>query len=102
MIEHSGLRYRFVSAEEVRRGDLGNGSYRVLMLPHTIALSPIEAKKIQDFVDKGGTVVADGEPGIFDEHGRRMAKPALAHIFCGLRNTGGARERTSDLHSPPR
>ena len=47
----SRLQYRFVSVEEVRRGDLGNGSYRILMLPHTIALSPIEAKKIKDFVE---------------------------------------------------
>ena len=83
LIEHSGLQYRFVSAEEVRRGDLVNGSYRILMLPHTIALSPSEATKIQDFVEQGGTVVADGEPGIFDEHGRRMAKPALSEIFSG-------------------
>jgi len=67
----------------VRRGDLVNGSYRILMLPHTIALSPSEATKIQDFVEQGGTVVADGEPGIFDEHGRRMAKPALSEIFSG-------------------
>jgi hypothetical protein len=42
----------------------------MLIPPHTIALSPIEAKKIQDFVEQGGTVVAHGEPGIFDEHGR--------------------------------
>ena len=79
----SRLQYRFVSVEEVRRGDLGNGSYRILMLPHTIALSPIEAKKIKDFVEQGGVVVADGQPGIFDEHGRRLAEPALSEIFAG-------------------
>ena len=79
----SRLQYRFVSVEEVRRGGLGNGSYRILMLPHTIALSPIEAKKIKDFVERGGIVVADGQPGIFDEHGRRLAEPALSEIFAG-------------------
>jgi hypothetical protein len=82
-IEHSGLRLRFVSTEEVERGDLGNGNYRILMLPHSIALSSIEAKEISGFVERGGIVVADGEPGSFDEHGRRMAKPALSEVLAG-------------------
>jgi hypothetical protein len=81
-IEHSGLQYRFVSPDELKRGDLGNGSYRILMLPDTIALSATEAKEIRDFVEHGGIVVADGEPGIFNEHGRRMIKPALSEIFA--------------------
>jgi hypothetical protein len=80
-IEHSGLQYRFISAEEVRRGKLRSGDYRILMLPHTIALSPIEAKEISDFVEHGGVVVADGEPGIFDEHGRRAPEPLLSGVF---------------------
>jgi len=79
-IEHSGLQVRFVSTEEVRRGGLGN--YRLLMLPHSIALSSIEAKEISSFVEHGGIVVADGEPGIFDEHGRRRAKPALSEVLA--------------------
>jgi len=83
LIEHSGLQHRFISPQGLRRGELRSGNYRILMLPHTIALSSIEAKEISDFVEHGGIVVADGEPGIFDEHGRRMAKPALAEVFAG-------------------
>jgi hypothetical protein len=82
-IEHAGFQYRYVSPEEVRRGKLRSGDYRILMLPHTIALSPNEAKEIGDFVEHGGTVIADGEPGIFDEHGRRAAKPLLSGVFAG-------------------
>ena len=82
-IEHRGLQLRFVSTEEVRRGDLGNGDYRILMLPHSIALSSVEAKEISSFVEHGGIIIADGEPGIFDEHGRRIAKPALSEILAG-------------------
>ena len=83
LIEHRGLQPRFVSTEELRRGELANGDYRILMLPHTIALSSIEAREIRAFVAHGGIVVADCEPGIFDEHGRRMVKPALADVFAG-------------------
>jgi len=83
LIEHRGLQHRFVSTEELSRGELGNGDYRILMLPHTIALSLIEAREIRAFVERGGIAVAEGEPGIFDEHGRGMLKPALSNVFAG-------------------
>jgi hypothetical protein len=83
MIEHSGLQHRFISTQEVQRGELRSGNYRILFLPRTIALSPIEAKEISDFVANGGVVVADGQPGIFDEHGRRAAEPLLSAVFPG-------------------
>jgi hypothetical protein len=81
--EHMGLQHRFVSSEEVRGGELHNGDYRVLILPHTIAMAPSEAEEIREFIEHGGVVVADGEPGIFDEHGRRAANPLLSEIFVG-------------------
>jgi hypothetical protein len=46
-------------------------------------LSPIEAKEISDFVANGGVIVADGQPGIFDEHGRRPAEPLLSAVLPG-------------------
>ena len=83
LLEHRGLQPRFVSSEAVGRGALRNGDYRILMLPDTIAMSSAEAKEISDFVEKGGIVVADREPGIFDEHGRRLAKSLLSEVFAG-------------------
>jgi len=80
-IKHIGLQHRFVSSEQVEEGKLGLAGYRVLILPRTIALSAPAAQAIRDFVRTGGAVVADGEPGIFDEHGRRLTNPALAEIF---------------------
>jgi hypothetical protein len=81
-LEHMGLQHRFVSSEQVRRGDL-RGDYRVLILPHAIALGASEAAEIRGFVQRGGVVIADSEPGQFDEHGRRLTKPALSDIFAG-------------------
>ena len=81
MVEHMGLEPRFVSADEVANGRLRGDSYRILMLPNSVALSPTEAGEIRDFFARGGVVLADGEPGQFDEHGRRARKPLLSDIF---------------------
>ena len=84
-----GLQHRFVSSEQVRRGEL-RGDYRVLILPHAIALGASEAAEIRGFVERGGVVIADSEPGQFDEHGRRLTKPALSDIFAGPANRSAA------------
>ena len=83
LVEHRGLQHRFLSSADVGRGDLRGGDYRILMLPHTIALSAAEAKEIRDFVERGGIAIAEGEPGLFDEHGRRLARPLLSEVFPG-------------------
>jgi hypothetical protein len=82
-LRHMGLQYRFVSAEQIAQGELRNGRYRILVLPHTIALAPNEARQISDFVAEGGVAIADSEPGLFDEHGRKVARPLLAALFDG-------------------
>jgi hypothetical protein len=84
LVEHRGLQHRFLSSADVGRGELRRGDYRILMLPHTIALSAAEAKEIRDFVERGGVALAEGEPGLFDEHGRRLARPLLSEVFPGL------------------
>jgi hypothetical protein len=81
-LEHIGLQNRFVSSDEIRRGEL-RADYRVLILPHAIALGPSEAAEIRGFVQRGGVVIADSEPGQFDEDGRWLTKPALSDIFTG-------------------
>jgi len=88
-IEHMGLQHRFVSNEQVGKGELNAAACRVLILPRTIALSAPVAEAIRDFVKRGGTLIADGDPGIFDEHGKRLATPALAEIFS-LPGSGAA------------
>jgi hypothetical protein len=88
-LEHMGLQHRFVSSEQVRRGEL-RADYRILILPHTIAVGANEAAEIRGFVERGGVVIADSEPGQFDEHGRRLMKPALSDIFAGPANRSAA------------
>lgn len=84
-IEDLGLGYRFIADPQVAAGELRRGGYRVLVLPASSALSAAETAEIRAFVAEGGTVLASGIPGTFDEHGRRLPKSSLAEVFAGPR-----------------
>ena len=88
-IEHMGLQHRFVSPAQLTTGALRNGACRILILPHTIALSAAEAGEMRNFIARGGTIIADGEPGIFDEHGRKLSVSPLSDVFSGLSREAG-------------
>jgi len=79
-LEHVGFHPRFISSDLVEHGELQANRYRILILPHTIALSSAELREIRAFADKGGVVVADGTPGVFDAHGKKRSEPALASV----------------------
>ncbi len=81
LIEDLGLQYNFVAYAQVEQGELLRRGYRVLILPRSTSLSAAEAKAIHEFAEQGGIVIADGEPGTFDEHSRRLPRPRLADLF---------------------
>lgn len=68
-LEHMGLQHRFVLSQQLRRGEL-LGDYRVLILPHTIALGASAAAEIRGFVERGGWSLPTASQ-VFDEHGKR-------------------------------
>lgn len=75
-----GIQPRLLSSAMVEAGALRHDGSRALILPHAIALSQAEADEIRAFARRGGTVLADTEPGLFDEHSRRLPAPLLAGI----------------------
>ena len=81
LLGHMGLNPRFITSGMIARGELRNGGYRVLILPHVISLSGTEATEIRDFVKRGGRVIADVQPGLFDEHSRKLSHLLLADLF---------------------
>lgn len=81
LFEHLGIAPQVVTRERLEAGDLEKSGLRLLVLPRAIALSPGEAAAIRRFLGTGGTVIADGEPGLFDQHSRRFKKPPLADLF---------------------
>lgn len=80
LVEDLGLQYNFVAYEQVERGELARGGYRVLILPRSTSLSEAEAREIRAFAATGGLVIADGVPGRFDAHSRLLDQPLLDGI----------------------
>jgi hypothetical protein len=81
-LERIGLHPHFISPELLVAGDLERRGDRVLILPHALALSPAQSDAIRKFLDGGRTVVlADTEPGEFDQHSRRLEKLSLVSLF---------------------
>jgi hypothetical protein len=81
LIEDQGMQYKFVSYDQLENGELLRGGHRVFVLPRSSSLSAAEVSAIRTFVSQGGTVIADGEPGTFNEHSRRLPTPALQDLF---------------------
>lgn len=98
MLTHLGVQPRWVTREMIERGILQTGHIRVLILPHAIALSPSEARQIRVFATAGGVVLADSEPGLFDAHSRRLARPQLAD----LTGAGGPIVLMQELRGEPK
>jgi hypothetical protein len=67
-----GLQPRFVSTAILPRL-----RGKILILPDTLALGPADARAIAAFAARGGLVIADTPPGLYDGHSRRLAQPAL-------------------------
>jgi hypothetical protein len=57
-----------------------------------VALSPAEAAQIRDFAARGGRVLSDGVPGVYDQHGRKLSQSVIADLFPRAPRalTGGA------------
>jgi hypothetical protein len=89
LIEDHGLQYDFVSSDQLEQGELLDRGYRILILPRSSSLSKAEADAITAFVRRGGTLIVDGEAGIFDQHGRSLPQSSVAPLLAG--NTGQGR-----------
>ncbi len=86
LLTDSGLQFNFIPYDEV----IVNGvpkEYKVVVLPACYALSDVEAKRFREFVEAGGTLIADFAPGLFDQRGKGRTKGALDDLF-GVKHDG--------------
>jgi hypothetical protein len=71
--------FDFVSDERMGDADAAEqlARYDVIVLPNVACLGDEEAAALDGFVANGGTLIATGETGLYDERGRRRDRFAL-------------------------
>ena len=57
------------------------GQFKTLILPNIAALSEDQCKQLQQFVERGGSIVATFESSLYDEWGTRRTDFGLASLF---------------------
>jgi hypothetical protein len=76
-----GLQFDFVSSEDVVTKGIANDKYKVVILPLAFALSNDEVQRLQEFVARGGVVIADAAPGWLDQHCAWQTNDAVNKLF---------------------
>jgi len=80
-IKDLGLQFDFISSEDVAKNSISIEKYKVLILPLAFALSSDEVRNIQEFVSRGGVVIADSSPGLMDQHCAWQSSDAVNQLF---------------------
>ena len=94
MLRDSGLQYSFLSYVDVIQQGVPP-EYKVLILPACLCLSDAEARQIKAFCQRGGTVIADYLPGLWDQHGKGRASGGVLDEMFGA--THSPELRASDV-----
>ncbi len=81
LIEDLGLQYRFLAYDAVAKGALQSDGFKVMILPHSMAMSRAECDAVRAFAEAGGVVIADALPAVMDEHCRLLPKGGLDDFF---------------------
>jgi hypothetical protein len=85
MLRDSGLQYNFLSYVDVIQQGIP-AEYKTLILPACLCLSEAEGQAIETFCRRGGTVIADYLPGVWDQHGRGRAGGGALDVLFGVRH----------------
>ena len=64
----TGKTFRYVAYAELEDGELDRSAAKILVLPHSAAMSEKEVAAVLRFRARGGEVFGDAESGLFDEH----------------------------------
>ena len=76
---------RWITPEVLSAGELARDGTRLLVLPHSIALSNEEVAAVRSFAEAGGLILADVPPGERDALGRRRNAAPFADLIATRR-----------------
>ena len=72
---------RRIAYAEVEMGYLKKAPPKILYLPNIFSLSSLEIAELKNYVQQGGILLANSEPGICDEHGVRRKQWPFKEVF---------------------
>lgn len=84
-----GIDSRFYSYEQLARGDITPETVSAFFLGQSLALSADEAAAVRRYVERGGVVIADVRPAIYDTHCHALKTGALDDLFGIEPQAGG-------------
>lgn len=96
LMQDSCLPYDYAAYGQLEKSGVP-GSYKVLVLPLSSAMSDREIDAAAEFVRKGGTLIADLMPGFYDQHGAVRENRAKLYALFGMKKIGKARENKAPL-----
>ena len=82
-----GTQPRYLSYEQISKGELSRGKYKLLFMPYSYAVSGDEAKGIREWVENGGVVFATVGAGAMDGRCRVLKEGMLDDLFGIRRGT---------------
>ena len=86
MLRDEGIQFTWVNYVDVIQNGVPK-EFKVLILPATLCLSDVEAKRIREFCENGGTVIADYMPGLWDQHGKGRANGGALDDLFGVKHS---------------
>jgi hypothetical protein len=87
LLEDLGVQYNYVAGGQVEQGLLPREGYQVLVMAQALALSDAQAQQVRDFVNRGGTIIADVLPGQYDAYLRPAPNGSLLADLFGQPGT---------------
>lgn len=81
ILRDCGLQFDFISYGGVEAGELIEKGFDTFVMPMSVALSDEEIDRIAEFVEAGGTVIADALPGVMDKHCAFRNSAKLQKVF---------------------
>jgi len=87
LTQDAGFTVDFISYGQLGAGHLAGSKHRVLVLPLCYALSDAEASAIKAFVERGGLLICDSSPGLYNGHVRKLRAGQLDDLLGVSRST---------------
>jgi hypothetical protein len=97
LLNEARIPFDFVHEEDLNEERLAR--YSVLVLPNFALMSDEQSAALEHFVERGGSLIATFETGLYDETGRPRSDFALAKVF-GIAKAG-KRQRAEDERKDP-